>query len=285
MYLWLHSFRIAACALALMAAADLSAGKAAEPEIPQLWDVKERLQKPDLSQLQRLRFLTTTDFAPFNFLDANGRLSGFHVDLARAICNELGIADRCQIQAMPWTELAPAMRKGDGEAIIAGVAVTADNRQLYAFSRPYLIFPARFVTTNARALAEPLYARIKGLKVGVITGSAHDRMLRAAFSDVQPMPFATQDEMTAALKTSKIDAAFGDGMRLGFWLASADAANCCRFSGGPYIAPEFLGAGLAIASPKDRPELAAAFDYALQAISAKGIFGELYLRYFPVSFF
>jgi polar amino acid transport system substrate-binding protein len=36
---------------------------AAEPEIPQLWDSKERLQKPDLTQLQRLRFLTTTDFA------------------------------------------------------------------------------------------------------------------------------------------------------------------------------------------------------------------------------
>jgi polar amino acid transport system substrate-binding protein len=260
-------------------------GKAAEPEIPLLWDSKERLQKPDLSQLQRLRFLTTTDFAPFNFLDASGRLSGFHIELARAICDELGLADRCQIQAMPWAELDPAMRRGDGEAIIAGVAVTAENRQLYAFSRPYLIFPARFVTTNTRALAEPLYTKLNGLKVGVVTGSAHERMLRANFAEVQVVIFATQGEMTAALKANTIDAAFGDGMRLGFWLASADAANCCRFSGGPYIAPEFLGNGLAIAAPKDRPELAAAFDYALQAISAKGTFGELYLRYFPVSFF
>jgi polar amino acid transport system substrate-binding protein len=52
-----------------------------------------------------------------------------------------------------------------------------------------------------------------------------------------------------------------------------------------HIYPEFLGNGLAIAAPKDKPELAAAFDYALQAISAKGTFAELYLRYFPVSFF
>lgn len=263
----------------------VQAGRAAEPEIPQLWDSKERLQKPDLSQLQRLRFLTTTDFPPFNFLDASGRLSGFHVDLGRAICAELGLAERCQIQAMPWGELGPAMQKGDGEAIIAGVAITAENRQLYAFSRPYLIFPARFVTTNARALAEPLHAKLKGMKIGVVAGSAHERMLRASFHDVQAVTLATQDEMIAALKAGTIDAAFGDGMRLGFWLASADAANCCRFSGGPYIAPEFFGNGLAIAAPKDRPDLAAAFDYALQAISVKGTFGELYLRYFPVSFF
>lgn len=272
-------------ATALAAMLAFQPASAAEPEIPQLWDSKERLQKPDLTQLQRLRFLTTTDFAPFNFLDAGGRLSGFHVELARAICDELGIADRCQIQAMPWAELNPALRKGEGEAIIAGIAVTAENRQLYTFSRPYLIFPARFVTTNAHALSEPLHAKIKGLKIGVVAGSAHERMLRADFSDAQVVTFGAQEEMTAALKGGKIDAGFGDGMRLGFWLASSDAANCCRFSGGPYIAPEFLGNGLAIAAPKDKPELAAAFDYALQAISAKGTFAELYLRYFPVSFF
>ena len=32
-------------------------------------------------------------------------------------------------------------------------------------------------------------------------------------------------------------------------------------------------------------KLAAAFDYALHEINAKGTFAELYLRYFPVSFF
>ncbi|TIT46268.1 MAG: transporter substrate-binding domain-containing protein, partial [Mesorhizobium sp.] len=80
----------------------LASARAAEPQVPVLWDAKERLPKPDLSALPRLRFLTTTDFPPFNFLDGAGRLSGFHVDLARAICAELGIAEKCQIQALPW---------------------------------------------------------------------------------------------------------------------------------------------------------------------------------------
>ena len=98
---------------------------AAEPAIPLFWDTKERLTKPDLSELQRLRFLTTIDFPPFSFLDRGGRLSGFHVDLARAICAELDLGDRCQIQALPWDELGPALEAKDGEAIIAGIAVTA----------------------------------------------------------------------------------------------------------------------------------------------------------------
>ena len=99
------------------------------------WDTKERLPKPDLSGLKRLRFLTTTDFPPFNFLDGDGRLSGFHVDLAREICLELGISDKCEIQVMPWAGLEQALISGRGEAIIAGIAVTEETRSKYAFSR------------------------------------------------------------------------------------------------------------------------------------------------------
>lgn len=148
--------------------------RAAEPQVPVLWDAKERLPKPDLSALPRLRFLTTTDFPPFNFLDGTGKLSGFHIDLARAICAELGIADKCQIQALPWGELEGALEKGEGEAIIAGIAATPQSRQTYAFSRSYLQFPARFITSKNKAFAEPVFDKLRSKRVGVLAGSAHD---------------------------------------------------------------------------------------------------------------
>ncbi|WP_379073181.1 transporter substrate-binding domain-containing protein [Mesorhizobium sp. UC22_110] len=261
------------------------AARAAEPQPPMLWDANERLPKPDLTKLARLRFLTTTDFPPFNFLDTAGKLSGFHVDLARAICAELAVADKCQIQALPWAELDDALAKGDGEAIMAGVAVTQENREKYAFSRSYLQFPARFVMPKAKAVTEPLYEKLKGKRVGVVASSAHERMLRDDFPEVTTAPFPTEAALFADIKAGKIDAAFGDGMRFGFWLAGSDAADCCRFAGGPYLAPEYLGTGLAIAVKPDDKDIAAALDYALQQIALKGTFAELYLRYFPVSFY
>jgi polar amino acid transport system substrate-binding protein len=269
------------CVLAALGAQAYAAG----PDIPNLWDAKERLPKPDLSTLPRLRFLTTTDFPPFNFLDANGRLSGFHVDLARAVCGELGISDRCQIQALPWADLDGALRSGQGEAIISGVAISPETRRQYAFSRPYLQFPARFIMPRATAAAEPIFDLLKGKRVGVVAGSAHERMLRDYFPDATVVAYTGQDLLLADLKVAKIDAAFGDGMRFGFWLAGPEADGCCRFAGGPYLAPEYLGLGLSIAAKADDPALAAAFDYALHEISVKGTFAELYLRYFPVSFY
>jgi polar amino acid transport system substrate-binding protein len=74
-------------------------------------------------------------------------------------------------------------------------------------------------------------------------------------------------------------------MRFSFWLAGTDSKGCCRFAGGPYLAPEYLGEGMAIAVTKDDFPLAEAFDYALREITVKGKFAELYLRYFPVSFY
>ncbi|MER9600811.1 transporter substrate-binding domain-containing protein [Mesorhizobium sp. M0243] len=259
--------------------------RAAAPQVPMLWDAKERLPKPDLSTLPRLRFLTTTDFPPFNFLDGAGKLSGFHIDLARAICAELGIVEKCQIQALPWAELEGALRKDEGEAIIAGIAATPESRTTYAFSRSYLQFPARFIMPKSKALTEPVFDKLHGKRVGVISGSAHERMLRDYFSTVQVIPFDRPEDLYADLKAGKVDATFGDGMRLAFWLGGSDAAGCCRFAGGPYLAPEYLGTGMAIATKADNPALAAAIDYALQEISMKGTFAEFYLRYFPVSFF
>ncbi len=274
--------------MALAIAAPLAAAPARaveQPVAPMFWDIRERLPKPDLSGLTRVRFLTTTDFPPFNYLDRDNRLSGFHVDLVRAICDELGIADKCQIQAMPWEQLEDALSRGRGEAIVAGLAITPEARAKFSFSRPYLQFPARFMMPKTSAASEPIYLKIKGERIGVIAGSGHEKMLREYFPDAKVVTYSRQEWMYGDLKAGKIAGAFGDGMRFAFWLAGSDASGCCRFAGGPYLAPEYLGAGVAIATNGGDPTLTQAFDYALQQMALKGRFAELYLRYFPVSFY
>lgn len=263
----------------------LSAQVLAQPVIPNYWDEKERLPRPDLSSVERLRFLTTIDFPPFNFIDAEGRLAGFHVDLAGAICEQLDLVERCQIQALPWDELDEAMETSQGEALIAGTAINAETRDRYVFSRPYLRFPARFVASRSSTLAEPMYEAVDGRRIGVLAGSRHEAMLRAYFTAARPVTFTRSDWMFEALQGGNIDAIFDDGMRLSFWLGGTASKSCCQFVGGPYLAPEFLGSGLAIAVRKDQAMLVEGFDYALREINVKGIFAELYLKYFPISFY
>ncbi|MEX0404374.1 transporter substrate-binding domain-containing protein [Aquibium sp. LZ166] len=271
-------------ALAVLAAL-LGPSVSAEPTIPYFWDSRERLPKPELSDFPRLRFLTTIDFPPFNFLDGSGRLTGFHVDLARAICAKIDLTDTCEIQAVPWEELPQALQAGDGEAIIAGLAMSAESRQRFAFSRPYLQLPARFVMAKGNAVEEPVYQKLVDRRVGVIDGSAHERALRDLFPGVRVVTYSRAEWMLGDLREGKTDAVFGDGMRLSFWLAGTGSQACCRFAGGPYLLPEYLGTGMAVAVDPGDDQLLAAINYALREIEADGTFAELYLRYFPLGFF
>jgi polar amino acid transport system substrate-binding protein len=253
----------------------------AGPSLPLLFDSRERLAKPDLSSLVRLRFLTSIDFPPFNFTDQNGKLAGFNIDLAREICGELEIADKCQIQALPFADLKDALAASQGDAVIAGLAVTPELRRQFVFSRPYLMLPARFVRNLAAPVAGTTAAAFAGQPVGVVKGTAHEAMLAAYFPAIKAQAFDDRDAMLAALKDGRIHAAFADALQLSFWVASPASAKCCALFDGPYLSERFLGEGMTIMLRQKDSVLTAAIDHALSALSRSGRLQEIYLRYFP----
>jgi polar amino acid transport system substrate-binding protein len=248
--------------------------------LPLMFDPRERLQRPDLGSVPRIRFLTTVDFPPFNFIDQSGKLSGFHVDLAREICRELNVLDRCQIEALPYADLMTALDKGDGDVIAAGLRVTPELREEASLSRPFMQLPARFVTTvGQKKLTEP--STLSPGEVGVVAGTSHETMLTAFFPGIKPKTFPKRGDLLAALKKGEVKAAFGDGLQLAFWLESSDAAGCCRFLGGPYYSRVILGDGLMLVTRRDAPLIAQAMDAALLVLSRSGRLNQIYLRYFP----
>lgn len=252
--------------------------------LPILFDSRERLPKPDLSSLVRLRFLTATDFPPFNFTDQSGKLAGFHVDLAREICAELEIAEKCQIQALPFGDLRQALAASQGDAVMAGIAVTPDLRSQFAFSRPYLVLPARFVrrsidpgSTTAAALA--------GKRVGVVKATAQAAMLSTFFPDIVAVDFDDSQALFAAIKSGAVAAGFADGLQLSFWTASPAAEKCCVLFDGPYLSQQFLGEGMTVMLRQQDGDLAAAINHSLATLSRNGRLQEIYRRYFPTSLY
>lgn len=271
----------------LIAAGPPSAAAQERPsvDLPILFDTRERIARPDLSGIVRLRFLTTVDFPPFNFIDQTGKLAGFHVDLIREICRELALTDKCQVQAVTFPELEKALVDGNGEAVAAGVAVTAQLRERFVFSRPFMRLPARFAVARKTSLAGETATALHGRRVGVIAGSAHQAMLGTFFPRIQPEAFPDRAALLAAMKDGKVEAVFSDGLQLAFWTNGTDSAGCCRLFDGPYLSELFLGEGLAIMVRKEDAVLAEAIDHALLALSRNGRLQEIYLRYFPVNLY
>lgn len=273
----------AACMMITAVFAAPRTGLAAEPgdTLPLMFDSRERLARPDLSTIVRLRILTTVDFPPFNFTDQTGRLSGFNVDLAREICAELKLEAKCQIQALPFDELGKTLETNGGEAVMAGIAVSPERLERFLFSRSYIGIPARFARNRSTEIQGDTAAALAGRRVGVVKETAHEAMLKAFFPGITAVPFENDADMTAALKAKKVDAVFSDGLRLPFWVSSEASEKCCTLFDGPYLSEKFLGEGLSVMVRRTDPTLVAAFNQALAELSRNGRLQDLYLRYFP----
>ena len=233
--------------------------------------------------IRTIRFLTTDDFPPFNFIDQQGRLEGFNVSLARAICFE--IKARCTMQALPWDNLSDALSKGQGDAIIAGLSLSDTTIREHAFSVPYLRLPARFFYNKNNKISDKHFKGPGTQTVGVEAGTSHEAFLKNYFPETPIKAFKNQEELRSAMRDGVVSLGFADGVGISFWLQSNDAKNCCSFIGGPYLSADFFGQGLSIAVPIDRLDLKQVLDDGLGRLIRKSKYAEIYLQFFPVSFF
>jgi polar amino acid transport system substrate-binding protein len=253
---------------------------AAAQALPNHVDPNAREIVPNLAAVPTIRFLTTADFPPFNYRDKSGELVGFNVDLARALCADLKIA--CTIQAWPWEQAARALEDGQGDALIAGLAMTPENGALFDFSDIYLMFPGRFVTLKDAATGF-VPERLGSKTVAVRAGSAHAEFVRRYLPEARPVEFDTEIAALEAVRDGKADAYFGDAMRAGFWFN--ENAGCCAFAGNPYFRPDLFGEGLSVALPIGHDAVREAINYGLVRLKKSGALDELYLRWFPVGFY
>src|ERR1700730_17942915 len=172
------------CALSLASAQ--AQPLAAQPEnlqvsagVPGFWDPRRGPERPDLSHISVIRFLTEVDFPPFDFAGSDGNPAGFNVELARLICEDLKVS--CTVQMRRFDTLLAALGENRGDALIASLAPTPVLRQKVDFTDPYYRSPARFVALREGGPAEVSPERLEGKKIAGISGTAHEAYIKTFF--------------------------------------------------------------------------------------------------------
>jgi polar amino acid transport system substrate-binding protein len=263
---WLLSVAIVAATLPLgLGVADVLAQEPSSPE-----------QQP---RRVVVRFLTEGDFPPFNYLDEDGVLNGFNVDLARALCNEIGAA--CDIRVRPWDELLVALQRGEADAVIAGHTVTSDALRTVDFTDRYFHTPGRFAAKTSMEKVDVAPDLLDGRSIAVARGTPHEAYLKTFFRDSRVQVFETAELAREAMLQGKTDYVFDDGIGLSFWINGTLSKRCCELRGGPFFEPRYFGDGLAIAVPRNDPQIKSLLNAALHKVRASGRFDELVSRYFP----
>src|SRR5664280_181424 len=223
-----------------------SANTIANPTaVPGFWDPRRRPERPDLSRISIIRFLTETDYPPFDYAGPDGTPAGFNIDLARLICEEIKVA--CTVQMRRFDTLVASLNSNNGDAVIASIAETPEMRRQVDFSDPYYRTPARFVSRRDFNSDDVRPEALEGKKIAVVAGTAHEAYLKTLFTEAELHPYPNEDTARFALKKGDADLLFGDGISLAFWLNGTDSGGCCEFRGGPYMESRFFGEGVGIA--------------------------------------
>ncbi len=230
-----------------------------------------------------IRFLTDSDYPPFNYYDEDNVLTGFNVDIARSICLELAAA--CDIQVRAWPELLQALRRGEADAVIASHAVSANALKAVDFSDRYYHTPARFAAKRNPGRLDVTPEGLEGKKIAVTKGTAHEAYLRTFFRDSSIRAYESPELARDALISGAADLLFDDGIGLAFWLNGTASKACCEFKGGPFGEPKYFGDGIAVAVNREDQQLKLLINQALKRLRENGRYEELVLRYFPLRAF
>jgi polar amino acid transport system substrate-binding protein len=249
--------------------------------VPGFWDPRRRPERPDLSRIQSIRFLTELDYPPFNYAGSDGTPTGFNIDLARQLCDEIKAS--CTIQARRFDLLLDALDDNRGDAVIASIAITPATRRRVDFTDPYYRTPARFVARVDSPVRDVLPELVEGKKIAVVAGTAHEAFLKEMFTAAEVRAYANAEAAREALRNQDVDLLFGDGITLAFWINGSESAGCCAFRGGPFLESRYFGEGVGIAVRRGNDLLRQALNWALFRQWEKGAFTDLWLRYFPIS--
>jgi polar amino acid transport system substrate-binding protein len=249
--------------------------------IPGFWDPRRRPERPDLGRLTFIRFLTEVDYPPFDYAGQDGNPTGFNVDLARAMCEELHVT--CTVQMRRFDTLFDALKDNKGDAAIASISVTPEARRHADFSDPYYRPVARFAARRDAKIGDVRPEATEGKTIAVVAGTAHEQYLRTLFTEAEVKPYRTAEAAREALRRGEVDLLFGDGFGLSFWLNGTDSESCCEFVGGPFMESRYFGEGVGVAVKRGNDTLRLAINWALFRLWEKGRFTDLWLRYFPIN--
>ena len=214
-------------------------------------------------------------FAPMGFLDENNELTGFDIEMAKAVGEKLGIP--AEFQTIDWSMKEQELNQGNIDLIWNGYSVTDERAEKVLFTDAYLD-NKQVVVTMADSGIQSL-ADLNGKVVAVQADSSAIEAIEAnpeigdTFAD-RP-EFATNDEAIMDMEAGRSDAVVADSVLLNYVISHKDDPS-------KYVIldEDFGSEQFAVGVRKEDTALCEAINNAFKELKADGTVGELSVKWF-----
>ena len=238
-------------------------------------------------------------FAPWNFTEADGTLTGYEVDLYQDLCARMEV--ECTLVAQNWDGMIPGLLAGKYDAIMAGMSATEKREEVISFSQPYgstgqtfgvledgpladlplkgELFNLANDPDGAAEAVEELRPMLSGRTIGVQSSAISARFMEENFgNDITIREYKSTEQHDLDLLAGRIDAVMASPAYL--MTTIEQPANAGMTMAGPRFQGGILGRGSSVGIRKEDDDLRAMFDEALTAAKADGTTKALSEKWF-----
>ena len=212
-------------------------------------------------------------FPPLGFRDERGELTGFDVELARAVCVRLGLG--LALRPIAWDEKEQELDSGRVDCIWSGFTITPARRKRWAFTAPYLANAQVLVVRADSSVSgrKDLAERRVGLQAGSSALEALDATLNFKELLAEVVAFKTLPAALEALEAGQVEAVLMDELM---------AYDQIGPGGKPYrvLANRFAVEHYGVAFRKSDRALRDAVQAQLSAMAQDGSLAELAVHWF-----
>lgn len=217
-----------------------------------------------------VRIATEGAYPPMNFTQADGSLAGFDVDVANALCEAM--KTNCEIVQQDWDGIIPGLQAEKYDAIIAGMSITDERKEVVDFTDPYFSSGLLLI---AKSDADITLEGLAGKKVGVQSATVAADYLEEKHPDIEVKAYDTQENANMDLASGRVDAVLVDQVAGTDWLSSDSAKGYAQQGSAISTGADDFG----IAIRKD-DALVGKFNTALADIKANGTYEKISVKYF-----
>lgn len=211
-------------------------------------------------------------YPPFSFVDENGKLTGFEVELSEALAKELGV--KAKVQPTKWDGILAALESKRLDVVVNQVTISEERKKKYDFSEPYTVsgIQALVLKKKADQLGIKGAQDLAGKKVGVGLGTNYEQWVKQDVPKAEVRTYEDDPSKFADLRNGRIDAILIDRLAA---LEYAQKAKDTQLAGDAFSRLES-----GVAMRKGEPELLDAINKAIDKLKADGTLTKLSEKYF-----
>lgn len=236
------------------------------------------------AQENKTRIGTIASEPPFNYIDKNGKLAGFDIEIGNALCAAAWLT--CEWQTQERDGIIPGLRAEKYDMVVASLAMTSTLKKSVDFTDRYYMKLARFVGPDKLRYMTIEAATLKGKQIGVRKGSYYDKYLTDNYGAIITIVrYNTLEQAELDLAARKLDLVLDDAIELAIGFLKTDLSKGFGFVGEPIVAPRWFGQGIGIAVRKGDNRLRKRLNRALRRIRDDGTYEKISKKYFEFDVF